>query len=226
MEKEIDNVENYYLNDFKGNVPEDYFTSIMKDFLGDAMEQCDNIEKKWETIEEKITELGKFYGEDPKKYKFEEFIQNINKFIIDWKEAVSEYERKKEVERKRLEKEIKEKEKKEQQELKNKLKREKEKPKEEIKPKEVLKEEDAKVEEVVEDTKTKLNMDVSNSSEGVLDDLTQNMLDGSAFKKKKKKKKEIDADAEELLKQMSSSSNLTETETETKTKKEKERESC
>jgi len=32
-------------------------------------------------------------------------------------------------------------------------------------------------------------MDVSNSSEGVLDDLTQNMLDGSAFKKKRKRRR-------------------------------------
>jgi len=46
MEKEIDFVENYYLN-YKGdNIPTDYFASIMKDFMGDASEQYDLLEKK------------------------------------------------------------------------------------------------------------------------------------------------------------------------------------
>jgi hypothetical protein len=194
MEREIDFVENYYLN--KDETPEDYFTSIMKDFLGDANEQYEIIEKKWELIESKIEELGKYYGEDPNKYKFEEFIQSINNFIIDWKTSIQDCERKKEIERKKLEKEKKQQEEKEKKEEQRKLKQ---------KDKVVVEEKkEEKVEEVIEEKEKKvIDLEINKNSEGgVLDDLTQSMLEGAFGQKKKKKKKNDEKEKEDLLKQL------------------------
>jgi hypothetical protein len=203
IEKEIDFVENYYFK-FNGDPPNDYFASIMKDFMGDASEQYEILEKKWELIETKIEELRKFYGEETKSFKFEDFINNINKFISDWKESIADYDRRKEIQRKKDDKEKKlqqEKEKKEQQRLE----------KLEKKKKEEVKIEETKIEEVIDDNaenndKVKIDMNVNKKSEGVLDDLTQNMLDGSAFGKNKKKKKKKEDEVGELLKQLDSNS--------------------
>jgi hypothetical protein len=179
VEKEID--ENSKFNDSS-----DSFGEVMKSFLGEANDTYETFEDNWKEIETKQEQLRKLYGEDEKKFKLEEFVTTINQFLDNWREVVSEHERKKEIEEKKLAREKKRQEALEKREKKE--KKEKVIIEEKIIENEENEENNEFQEEVVVEKKKIEELTILESG-GVLDDLQNDLMNGSAFKKKPKKKK-------------------------------------
>lgn len=154
---EIEKAEN-------NNDPDDMYRIEMIEFLDMAEQKLEDLEETHKEMEESLENLRKLFAEPVKKWKPEDFFNTFHQFITAWNQTWEEIERKREAERKKLEREEKKR-----QQL-EKLKRgvkggNKSKSAADNRPK-----------------KTVLKKD--ELSDGLMDETIANMADGSAFKRR------------------------------------------
>lgn len=89
----------------------DQFRITMIEFLDDATEKVEELETTFKEMNTQIEKLATFFGEDDKKFKPEQFFNEMNEFTKTFGFTFSEILRKREAEQKKLERENKKKEK-------------------------------------------------------------------------------------------------------------------
>ncbi|CAH1164833.1 unnamed protein product [Phaedon cochleariae] len=161
--KQMDNSIRNLKTDLENNrVPQgddDKFLAVMEKFAEDAREQCDVMQKMLKKVETLYSDLSEYYSFDKLKYSLEEFFMDLKVFKDSFIEAKTDNQKERELE-----------EKKEKARL-AKLQQEKEKE-ERIKTKQRL-----------------IDMNPTETQEGVMDSLLEALSTGSAFGREQKKRR-------------------------------------
>lgn len=165
----------------------DLFSMTMKEFIADSSDRLAEEQANYQKMMTTLNELRDAYGEDPKKYKPEEFVANMHQFILTWKETLADILRKREMEEKKAEREAR----------KNKAKEESEKK------------------TLVKKTPLSKKAVVDSEADGIVEKTLSGLVDGTAFTSAKKEtaakktgvvakkgRKNAGFDADSLLKQM------------------------
>ncbi|KAF0983572.1 hypothetical protein FDP41_010637 [Naegleria fowleri] len=194
------------------NNEQDRFREVMIDFLDYASEKVENFESQMKEMQNQIEKLQVFFAEDPKKFTPESFFATMNAFISDFKFAYSEILRKREIERKKLEKEAKDKER--QQKVASSRKKKEEQGEQGISRKPRANG-NASNGETQDTHRSSIGEDQGDSSQtlsggsgeekGVLDKTLDSLIDGSGFKKgvsANKKKKAAAQSAVNLIQKL------------------------
>jgi len=149
----------------------DAFRGTMLEFSVDAETKYGSLEASLQTLEKMQKDLCQFFGEDEKKFQLSSFLTDLNSFLTDIDGVVFDLEKRREAEALRLERERK-------RELALKKKQN----------------ENLDLDEVTKDfdgsgSNTQESKKAEEDSGGLLDNLENELLDGTAFKRKNKKQK-------------------------------------
>ncbi|XP_018329945.1 protein diaphanous isoform X2 [Agrilus planipennis] len=159
MDSSIKNLETDLQNNKLPQDDQDKFSEIMGSFAKEAREQCLVMQKMFKKMDELYNELAEYYAFDKQKYVLEEFFTDLKTFKDSFIEAKKDNEREREI----LEKN-----------RKAKLAREKaEKEKQERAARK----------------KALIDMNPSETQEGVMDSLLEALQTGSAFSREQKRKR-------------------------------------
>jgi hypothetical protein len=139
----------------------DNYRVVMIEFLDFASEKMEELEVLFRDMNKAIEQLAVFFAEDEKKFKPEQFINDLKEFVNSFKFAHSEILRKREAEQKKLEREQK----------KN------------------AKTTDSSDNVSLKNRKREKTVLKKTDSEGLLEATLESLADGSGFKKTKKAKK-------------------------------------
>ncbi|VDL18561.1 unnamed protein product [Hymenolepis diminuta] len=80
--------------------PKDNYSTVMKQFLTEAQQQIEVIESMFKRVNERYTEVAKYFAFDPNKYPIESLLNDMSKFLYSFKRAVTEIQEQKEFEEK------------------------------------------------------------------------------------------------------------------------------
>ena len=86
---------------------DDMFRLVMIEFMSEAEGRLMEEQENYQKMNNVINELRDAFGEDPKKFKVEDFVSNINQFVQSWKETYADILRKREMEEKKAAREAK-----------------------------------------------------------------------------------------------------------------------